>query len=149
MSLEVGVDSLSMKTSSVTPASVRKNPVKRAVRHFSPPPGFSSVPSELVDESFSKSETIQNWVRSDKDATTHLVYYLDNAQHMERRCAMKLINCISNGHPAGVPPLLSPAKENAVTTIASILTNLPKCRRHIITEECSSNIVTIHRAHQP
>ncbi|KAA8516249.1 hypothetical protein F0562_016542 [Nyssa sinensis] len=47
----VGVDSLSMKTSSVTPASVRKNPVKHAVRHFGPPPGFSSVPSELVDES--------------------------------------------------------------------------------------------------
>ncbi|KAA8549385.1 hypothetical protein F0562_001069 [Nyssa sinensis] len=145
MSSEVGVDSLSMKTSSVTPASVRKNPVKRVVRHFSPPPGFSSVPSELVDESL----YVQNWVRSGKDATTHLFYYFDNAQHMERRCAMKLINYISNGHSAGVPPLLSPAKENVVTTIAAILTNLPKCQRHIITEECSSSIVTIHKAHQP
>ncbi|KAA8521380.1 hypothetical protein F0562_012058 [Nyssa sinensis] len=44
---------------------------------------------------------------------------------MERQCAMKLINCISNGHPVGVPPPPSPTKENAVTTIAAILTNSP------------------------
>ncbi|KAA8531010.1 hypothetical protein F0562_005700 [Nyssa sinensis] len=44
---------------------------------------------------------------------------------MERQCAMKLINCISNGHPVGVPPPPFPTKENAVTTIAAILTNSP------------------------
>uniref|UniRef100_A0A5B6YJ44 Protein SMG7 n=1 Tax=Davidia involucrata TaxID=16924 RepID=A0A5B6YJ44_DAVIN len=53
MSSRAGVDSLSMKTSSVMPAGLRKNPVSRPVRHFGPPPGFSSVPSKLVDDSLS------------------------------------------------------------------------------------------------
>uniref|UniRef100_A0A5B6YIL5 Protein SMG7 n=1 Tax=Davidia involucrata TaxID=16924 RepID=A0A5B6YIL5_DAVIN len=53
MSLGGGVDSMSMKRSSVMPAGSRKNPVSRPVRKFGPPPGFSSVPSKLVDESLS------------------------------------------------------------------------------------------------
>ncbi|KAA8550023.1 hypothetical protein F0562_001707 [Nyssa sinensis] len=44
---------------------------------------------------------------------------------MVRRCAMKLIYCISNGHPAGVPFAPSPAKRNVITTLAAILTNSP------------------------
>ncbi|KAA8532272.1 hypothetical protein F0562_032305 [Nyssa sinensis] len=73
----------------------------------------------------SKSETVQNLVRSDKDATGHLFSSLDNDQPMVRRWAMKLIYCVSNGHPAGVPLPPSPAKENVVTTLAAIFTNSP------------------------
>ncbi|KAA8527379.1 hypothetical protein F0562_034906 [Nyssa sinensis] len=73
----------------------------------------------------SKSETVQNLVQSDKDATAHLFSYLDNDQPMVRRCAMKLIYYISNGHPVGVPLAPSPAKRNVITTLAAILTNSP------------------------
>ncbi|KAA8546841.1 hypothetical protein F0562_003235 [Nyssa sinensis] len=63
---------------------------------------------------------------------------------MERRYAMKLINCISNGHPVGAPPPPSPAKENAVTTIAAILTNSPNVedrvgrQLQVLTKVCES-----------
>ncbi|XP_059646121.1 nonsense-mediated mRNA decay factor SMG7-like [Cornus florida] len=53
MSLGAGVDSQSMKLSSVMPTGLRKNPVSRPGRHIGPPPGFGSVPPKLVDESLS------------------------------------------------------------------------------------------------
>ncbi|KAK9290918.1 hypothetical protein L1049_009097 [Liquidambar formosana] len=59
MSLGASFDSLSMKSSSALPASSRKNPVSRPVRHFGPPPGFSSVPPKHVDEPLSGT-TLKN-----------------------------------------------------------------------------------------
>jgi hypothetical protein len=38
---------------------------------------------------------------------------------------MRLIYCISEGHPAGAPLPPSPAKETAITTLAGILTSSP------------------------
>ncbi|KAL8037024.1 hypothetical protein ABFX02_11G013200 [Erythranthe guttata] len=42
---------LSVRPFSVMPPpGLKKNPVSRPVRHFGPPPGFSTVPSKVVDE---------------------------------------------------------------------------------------------------
>ncbi|XP_057983080.1 nonsense-mediated mRNA decay factor SMG7-like [Malania oleifera] len=52
-------DTLPAVSSSTMLASARKNPVSRPVRHFGPPPGFSPVPPQQIDESspaLSKSE---------------------------------------------------------------------------------------------
>ncbi|GFY84661.1 telomerase activating protein Est1 [Actinidia rufa] len=53
MSSGAVVDSLFVKPSPLKPAGLRKNPVSRPVRHSGPPPGFSSIPPKLVDESWS------------------------------------------------------------------------------------------------
>jgi protein SMG7 len=50
MSSVSGFDSLSLKASSVFPASSRLNPVSRPVHHLGPPPGFSSVPPKAKCE---------------------------------------------------------------------------------------------------
>ncbi|KAF8398244.1 hypothetical protein HHK36_017171 [Tetracentron sinense] len=55
MSSGANVDSLSVNTSSALPASSKKNPVSRPIRHFGPPPGFSHVPPKQIDEPFSGS----------------------------------------------------------------------------------------------
>ncbi|KAF7815647.1 protein SMG7-like [Senna tora] len=46
----VFTDNLIVKTSTVSPAALRKNPVSRPARHLGPPPGFSSIPPKQVDE---------------------------------------------------------------------------------------------------
>ncbi|KAL2483005.1 Protein SMG7 [Forsythia ovata] len=51
MSSGEATDGLSVKPSPDVLAGVKKNPVSRTVRHFGPPPGFSSIPSKTVDES--------------------------------------------------------------------------------------------------
>ncbi|XP_059668308.1 nonsense-mediated mRNA decay factor SMG7-like [Cornus florida] len=51
MSSGAGVDSLSIKSSEVMAAGLRKNPVNRPLRHCGPPPGFSPLALKLVDES--------------------------------------------------------------------------------------------------
>jgi protein SMG7 len=50
MSSVSGFDSLSLKASSVFPASSRLNPVSCPVHHLGPPPGFSSVPPKAKCE---------------------------------------------------------------------------------------------------
>ncbi|PSS33522.1 hypothetical protein CEY00_Acc03909 [Actinidia chinensis var. chinensis] len=59
MSSGAVVDSLFVKPSPLKPAGLRKNPVSRPVRHSGPPPGFSSIPPKLVDESWSGA-TLKN-----------------------------------------------------------------------------------------
>lgn len=49
--MSTGVESLSVKPSSVASGSLKKNPVSRPLRHLGPPPGFGTVPSKSVDES--------------------------------------------------------------------------------------------------
>jgi len=58
--LEQGVDRLSMKSSPMMPAVIRKNPVSRPVRRAGPPPGFNSFPTKLVDESSLSGVTLKN-----------------------------------------------------------------------------------------
>ncbi|XP_015061120.1 protein SMG7-like isoform X1 [Solanum pennellii] len=54
-----GMDSMSVKSPSVTSTGIKKNPVSRPVRHLGPPPGFGYVPSKVVDES-SSAITVKN-----------------------------------------------------------------------------------------
>lgn len=54
-----GMDSMSVKSPSVTSTGIKKNPVSRPLRHLGPPPGFGYVPSKVVDES-SSAITIKN-----------------------------------------------------------------------------------------
>ncbi|XP_057948956.1 U-box domain-containing protein 44-like isoform X2 [Malania oleifera] len=70
-----------------------------------------------------KSETVQNLVRTDKDAVAHLFSTLDGDQPLVRQWGMRLINCISEGRSAGVPLPSSPLKESAINTLAAILTH--------------------------
>lgn len=69
-----------------------------------------------------KSETARDLIRSDTDAVAHLFSSLDGDQREVKRWAMKLIQCISDGHPDGVPLPPSPGKETAVSTLVVILT---------------------------
>ncbi|KAL0453202.1 UNVERIFIED_CONTAM: protein SMG7 [Sesamum latifolium] len=50
MSSGAAADALPVKPSSMISPGLKKNPVSRPVRHFGPPPGFSSVPSKVMDE---------------------------------------------------------------------------------------------------
>ncbi|KAF8400098.1 hypothetical protein HHK36_015973 [Tetracentron sinense] len=79
----------------------------------------------LVELSY-KSETARNLVRSDEDAVARLFTSLNGEQPEVRQVAMRLIYCISEGHPAGVPLPPSPAKEFAIKTLAAILTSSPE-----------------------
>lgn len=77
----------------------------------------------LVELSY-KSETARNLIRTDEDAIARLFSSIRGEQPAVRRWAMKLINCISEGHPDGVPlPPNSPEKETAIITLAAIFTN--------------------------
>jgi hypothetical protein len=79
----------------------------------------------LLVELSQKSETAQNLIRSDEDAVGQLFSLLHSDQPAVKRWTMRLIYCISEGHPAGVPLPPSPAKETAITTLAGILTSSP------------------------
>ncbi|OMO63023.1 hypothetical protein COLO4_32762 [Corchorus olitorius] len=57
-------DVLAAKTTSVSQAGLRKNPVSRPVRHLGPPPGFSPVPPKPQSESVSAS-VIENPMMDD------------------------------------------------------------------------------------
>ncbi|KAL0290859.1 UNVERIFIED_CONTAM: protein SMG7 [Sesamum angustifolium] len=50
MSSGAAADALPVKPSSMISPGLKKNPVSRPVRHFGPPPGFSSVPSKVMDD---------------------------------------------------------------------------------------------------
>ncbi|XP_059448155.1 U-box domain-containing protein 44-like isoform X2 [Corylus avellana] len=79
----------------------------------------------LLVELSQKSETAQNLIRSDEDAVGQLFSLLHSDQPVVKRWTMRLIYCISEGHPAGVPLPPSPAKETAITTLAGILISSP------------------------
>lgn len=79
----------------------------------------------LLVELSQKSETAQNLIRSDEDAVGQLFSLLHSDQPVVKRWTMRLIYCISEGHPAGAPLPPSPAKETAITTLTGILTSSP------------------------
>lgn len=79
----------------------------------------------LLVELSSKSEISRDLIRTDNDAIARLFSSLYSDHPEVRRWAMKLIYCISEGHPDGVPLPPSPAKETAITTLATILINSP------------------------
>ncbi|KAK6252866.1 hypothetical protein QUC31_014586 [Theobroma cacao] len=79
----------------------------------------------LLIELSNKSKTAQNLIRSNTDAVNHLFSCLDSDQPSVRIWAMKLIQCVSEGHPDGVPLPSSPVKQTAINTLASILTCSP------------------------
>ncbi|EOX99568.1 ARM repeat superfamily protein isoform 2 [Theobroma cacao] len=79
----------------------------------------------LLIELSNKSKTAQNLIRSNTDAVNHLFSCLDSDQPSVRIWAMKLIQCVSEGHPDGVPLPSSPVKQTAINTLASILTYSP------------------------
>lgn len=79
----------------------------------------------LLVELSSKSEIARDLIRTDNDAIAKLFSSLYSDHPEVRRWAMKLIYCISEGHPDGVPLPPSPAKETAITTLATILINSP------------------------
>lgn len=79
----------------------------------------------LLVELSHKSETARNLIRQDKNAVEQLFSLLHSDQPVVKRWTMRLIYCISEGDPAGVPLPPSPAKEIAITTLAGILTSSP------------------------
>ncbi|KAH7516827.1 hypothetical protein FEM48_Zijuj10G0176200 [Ziziphus jujuba var. spinosa] len=79
----------------------------------------------LLVELSCRSETARDIIRNDNDAITHLFSSLRSDKPSVRRWAMKLIYCISEGHPGGVPVPHSSAKETAINTLAEILTSSP------------------------
>ncbi|KAL6188313.1 hypothetical protein ACLB2K_039706 [Fragaria x ananassa] len=79
----------------------------------------------LLVELSSKSEIARDLIRTDNDAIAQLFSSLYSDHPEVRRCSMKLIYCISEGHPDGVPLPTSPEKETAITNLASILINSP------------------------
>lgn len=80
----------------------------------------------LVELSY-KSEIARDIIRSEEEATAHLFssLYSDHPAPAVRRWAMKLIYCISKGHPDGVPLPPSPAKETAINTLSMIFITSP------------------------
>ncbi|CAK7336018.1 unnamed protein product [Dovyalis caffra] len=76
----------------------------------------------LLVELSSKSQAAQNVIRSDRDAIVHLFALLNDDQHEVKRWVLKLISCISDNHPDGVPLPSSPWKETAINTLVAILT---------------------------
>ncbi|XWS68712.1 hypothetical protein CRYUN_Cryun04dG0115200 [Craigia yunnanensis] len=84
-------------------------------------PQFKIQFLHLLIELSNKSKTTQNLIRSNTAAVNHLFSCLDSDQLSVRRWTMKLIHCVSEGHPDGVPLPPSPGKETAINTLASIL----------------------------
>lgn len=76
----------------------------------------------LLLELSSKSQTAQNLIRSDRDAIVQLFAALDGDQREVKRWVLKLVSCISDNHPDGVPLPPSPWKETAINTLVAFLT---------------------------
>lgn len=79
----------------------------------------------LLAELCNKSETARDLIRGNADAIHRLFLSLDGDQVAVKKLTMRLINCISEGHPAGVPLPPSPIKETAISTLVVILTCSP------------------------
>ncbi|KAE8724974.1 Potassium transporter 5 family protein [Hibiscus syriacus] len=88
-------------------------------------PQFKIQFLHLLIELSNKSETTRSLIRANTDAISHLFSCLDGNQPFVRKWAMKLIYCMSEGHPDGVPLPPSPIKETAINNLASILTCSP------------------------
>ncbi|XP_039026881.1 U-box domain-containing protein 44-like, partial [Hibiscus syriacus] len=88
-------------------------------------PQFKIQFLHLLIELSNKSETTRSLIRANADAINHLFSCLDGNLPFVRRWAMKLIYCVSEGHPDGVPLPPSPIKETAINNLASILTCSP------------------------
>ncbi|KAK9004620.1 hypothetical protein V6N11_042083 [Hibiscus sabdariffa] len=88
-------------------------------------PQFKLQFLHLLIELSNKSKTTESLIRTNADAINHLFSCLDGNQPFVRRWAMKLIYCVSEGHPDGVPLPPSPVKETAINSLASILTCSP------------------------
>ncbi|XP_022764127.1 U-box domain-containing protein 44-like [Durio zibethinus] len=95
----------------------------RLVANFDPQ--FKIQFLHLLIELSNKSKRTQNLIRSNRDAVNHLFSCLDSDRPSVRRWTMKLIHCVSEGHPDGVPLPPSPGKETAINTLSSILTCSP------------------------
>ncbi|KAJ6712895.1 RING-TYPE E3 UBIQUITIN TRANSFERASE [Salix purpurea] len=89
---------------------------------------FNSVPEtkiqflHLLLELSPKSHTARNLIRSDRDAIVQLFAALDGDQCEVKKWVLKLLSCISDNHPDGVPLPPSPWKETAIKTLVAILT---------------------------
>ncbi|KAF9689044.1 hypothetical protein SADUNF_Sadunf01G0050900 [Salix dunnii] len=89
---------------------------------------FNSVPEtkiqflHLLLELSPKSHTAQNLIRSDRDAIVQLFAALDGDLCEVKKWVLKLVSCISDNHPNGVPLPPSPWKETAIKTLVAILT---------------------------
>ncbi|XP_077227304.1 U-box domain-containing protein 44-like [Tasmannia lanceolata] len=70
-----------------------------------------------------KSEKARNLVQCDDDAMRHLFSSLNGDQPDESLQALKLIYCVAKENPAGIPLPPSPAKEDAITALVTILTS--------------------------
>lgn len=80
---------------------------------------------QLLLELCNKSETARDLIRDNADANHQLFLSIDGDQVAVKKLAMKLINCISEGHPAGVPLPPSPSKETVINTLVVIMTRSP------------------------
>ncbi|XP_058102797.1 U-box domain-containing protein 44-like [Magnolia sinica] len=72
-----------------------------------------------------KSETARNLIRTDDSAMAHLFSSLNEDHPEVTRQTLKLIYCIANNHPDGVPLPPSPAKEAAINALVAIFTRSP------------------------
>ncbi|XP_021680470.2 U-box domain-containing protein 44 isoform X2 [Hevea brasiliensis] len=77
----------------------------------------------LLVELSHKSDIARSLIRSNGDAVAHLFSSLDGDEPLVKRWVLKLIHCISDGHPDGVPLPSSPGKETAINTLVAILTH--------------------------
>ena len=69
-----------------------------------------------------KFDMARDLIRTDNEGISYLFSSLEGDEPLVKLLAMKLIYCISEGHPSGVPLPPSPAKETAINTLAYILT---------------------------
>lgn len=72
-----------------------------------------------------KFDMAKNLIRTDNEGISYLFSSLEGDEPQVKLWAMKLIYCISEGHPDGVTLPPSPAKEAAINTLANILTYSP------------------------
>ncbi|KAM7269303.1 hypothetical protein ACFE04_024800 [Oxalis oulophora] len=75
----------------------------------------------LLLELSNKSETAKELIRVNVDAIANLFLSINDNEPEVRRLAMKLICCISEGNPKGVPLPPSPKKEAAINNLVAIL----------------------------
>lgn len=73
-----------------------------------------------------KSGAARDLIRSDKNAITHLFSSLNRSQPDVVRQTLKLIYCIAEEHPAGIPLPPLPDKEMAINALVVILISSPE-----------------------
>ncbi|RWR86906.1 U-box domain-containing protein 44-like protein isoform X1 [Cinnamomum micranthum f. kanehirae] len=73
-----------------------------------------------------KSVVARGVIRTDKDAITHLFSSLNSSHPDVIRQTLKLIYCIAEEHPDGIPLPPLPAKEMAINALVMIFTHSPE-----------------------